>query len=186
MAGVTKSYLLPIEDLTLDERLAIRASVQQLLENAAAQLAIRLNPNDLIIRDMLPNTDVGLAATDDWLIAGAGVAGTPLQYFSAAVPQDRIYAFYGISVESAAASISTIRLTLGATSITTRGVYQLEELYSRLQISGYFSSPVLFTRTETVRAMVTPRLAFAAGSERLAFLARVIEPIGQVVSAPSM
>jgi len=181
----TKSYLIPIGDLSLDARVSIRQNAEEVLVNAARDLAIRSNDRDLIIRDTLPNTDLGLAAQEDWLIAGAGVVATELQYISAVLAVDRCIVFYGLGVETAAASISRLRMTLGAGSALIRGVYQLEQLYSRLEPAGYFSEAVLFTRQETCRIMVMPRLAFAANTERLHLLARTIEPIGAIVSAPS-
>lgn len=188
----TKSYLIAVGDLSLDDRKAMRVNADQKLVVAAAKLAIRDMPEDLIIRDTLPNTDLTLApaapaATDEWLVAGAGVAGTDLQYVGAALAVDRCVVFYGVGSETAPQQISRVRLTLGAASAQIRGVFQIEQLNSRLETLGYFSEGVLFTRQEFVRIMVMPRTGgFAANSQRLHFLARTIEPIGAVVSAPSV
>ena len=190
--NATKSYLIPIGDLTLADRAEIRANVQKLLESNALNLAIRPSIGDMIIRDTLPFTDLaipgvgGVVPEESWLIPGPGIVGTELQYFSNAIAQSRIVSFFGVGVESAAASISVIRLTLGPASRTSRAVFQLDPLYSRLEPAGYFSSPVVFTRTETCRTMVMPRIAFAVNTERLHLLARTIEPIGDIVSAPSV
>ena len=182
---VTKSYLLPVGDLTLTDRKDLRINCDEVLLVNAQQLAIRPSARDLIIRDTLPNTDLGLAAQEDWLIAGAGVVATELQYVNAALPNNRCLAFYGVSVESAPPSISRVRMTQGATSAQTRAILQLEQLYSRIETVGYFSEAIIFTGLETVRIMVMPRLAFAVNTERLAFLAKTIEPIGLVVGARS-
>lgn len=187
----SKSYLVPIGDLTLQERQEIRGNVNQVLDANASRLAIRDRLDDLIIRDTLPNTDLGMtsagaAVAEDWLIPGAGVVGTEQQYLSAQLAQDRVIAFFGVGSESAAASIARIRLTLGAASTTVRGLFQLEALNTRLEPAGYFSSPIVFTKQETARIMVLPRIAFAAFSERLTLFARTIEPIGAVVSVPSV
>ena len=187
--SATKSYLLPLSDLTLADRAEIRGNVQKALESNAMRLAIRDQVKDLLIRDALPFTDFAipaLANDESWLIAGPGVVGTELQYFSSAIAQDRVVAFWGVGVESAAASISRLRLTLGAASTQVRGVFQLEQLTDRLEPAGYFSNPIIYTRTEVARLMVMPRLAFAANTERLHLFCRVIEPIGAVVSAPSV
>lgn len=182
----TKSYIVPLEDLTLAERAQIRKDAEQGLEVSADSLKLRANLDSMVIRDVLPNTDLGLAAQEDWLIAGAGVLATELQYFSSVIANDRVLAFYGIYIESAASSISRVRLTQGATSAQVRGVYQLEQLNARLEPVGYLTEPVYWIRQETARVMVMPRLAFAANTERLGFLSRIIEPIGNVLSAPSV
>lgn len=186
VGDVTRSYLIPIGDLSLDDRKSLRSNSDEVLKSAALRLAIRDRLDDLIIRDTLPLTDLGLAATDDWLVAGAGVASTELQYTSFAVPIDRCIVFFGLGVETAPPGISRVRLTLGAASSQVRGEFQIEQLYSRLESAGYFSESILFTRQETTRIMVMPRIAFAANSQRLHFFARTIEPIGTTVSAPSV
>jgi hypothetical protein len=182
----TKSYLIPVGDLSLDDRGVMRRDTDITLMENALRLKVRDAPEDLIIRDPLPNTDLGLAAQEDWLIAGAGVVAVELQYFNPALATTRVLGFYGVSVESAPPSISRVRLTQGAASTTVKGVFQLEPLYSRLETAGYFSESVIFPPNQVVRVMVMPRLAFAVNTERLAFLARIVEPIGDVVSTPSI
>ncbi len=183
----TKSYLLAIGDLSMPDRQAIRGNCDQLLLRAAEKLAIRANDDDLIIRDCLPGTDLGLVANqDDWLVAGAGVQATELQYIGSQLSVDKCVAFFGVSFESAPNDISRLRLTLGAASGQIRGVYQVEQLNSRLEPVGYFSEPVVFIRQEYVRILVMPRVAFVANSQRVALLSRTIEPIGATVSAPSV
>lgn len=184
--AVTTSYLIPVGDLSLEARLGIRAAVDVKLQEAAQRLKIRDHPDDMVIRDTLPLTDLTLAATDDWLIPGPGVAGTALQYFSSLLGIDRCVGFFGVGVETALASNSRLSLTQGAASAQIRGVYHLEQLNSRLEPAGYFSETIIFIRQETIRAMVIPRLAYAANTERMHLFARTIEPIGSVISAPSV
>jgi hypothetical protein len=184
-----KSYLLPLSDLTLSDRAEIRVNVQKALESNAMRLAIRDRLRDLVIRDALPFTDFAINGLfgpalpeESWLIPGPGVGGTDLQYFANAIAQDRVVAFFGVGVESAAASVSRVRLTLGPLSTETRGMFQLEQLTDRLEPAGYLSNPVVFTKTEVCRVMVLPRLAFAPNTERLHLACRVIEPLGTIVS----
>ena len=194
----TKSYLIPVGDLTLESRRDMRASVDECLRVAALGVAIQPDDSTLLVRDTLPNTDLGVGlgapaagagTAEDWLIQAAvllAAVGVEIPYFTSIIANDRCIAFWGVSVEAAPASISRVRLTLGATSTQTKGVFQLEQLYGRLETVGYFSEAIIFKRVETCRVMVMPRLAFAALSERLGLLARTIEPIGAVVSASSI
>lgn len=183
---VTKSYSIPISDLTLAERQNVRAAVDANLLTAALKTAIRDDPSQLIIRDALPNLDLGLAATDDWLIAGVGVAGTELQYISQLIAQTQAIGVYGVSIEQANPAISRIRLSLGPASNTTLAQYQIEDTYPRLEPVAYFSEPTVFPKNVTARIMVMPRTAFAANTQRLQLLARTIEPLGDVISTPSV
>jgi len=186
-ATATRSYLIPGSDLSLDERRAIRGDTDKRLMDAALKVGIRADVRELIIRDTSPNVDLGLAAQDDWLIAGAGVVGVELQYINAVIAQDRVVGFYGAAAELAAIpSLSRLRFTVGAASATTWAQYALEQLYTRLEQFGYFGEPVLYTRTQTARIMVMPRIAFIVNSERLTLFARTIEPLGERISAPSI
>lgn len=182
----TTSYITPAEDMSLEDRRAARKSGQDWLLNSGAEMRIRFNQGDLLIRDIYPNTDLGLAAQRDWLVAGAGVVGTDLQYFVPTLPAGRVIVFWGAGTLMALPGISVLRLTQGAASATTRGEYQLETLYNAERPVGFFSEPVGFLPNEVARGMVMPRLAFAVNTERLFLLGRVLEPIGAIISAPSL
>lgn len=182
----TRSYLIPIGDLSLGDRQGMRANADDVLGVAAMRLAIRDRLEDLIIRDTLPDVDLGLAAQRDFLIAGPGVVAADLQFVGFLVPIDRVNVFWGCAVNSPTPSLSVLRLTLGVASSQVRGVFQLEQLESRLEPVGYFSEAIVFTRQEFQRIMVMPKLAFGANGQRLVLAARTVEPIGTTVSAPSV
>ena len=184
--GVTNSYLIPIGDLSLAEKQSVRADADALLWDVCRRTLVRDNPADVIIRDAMPFTDFALNAQEDWLIAGAGVVGTELQYMSVLTPIDHIIAFYGLALETTPPIISRVRFTLGATSTTVRGFFDTQALNSRLEPAGYFSERIVFKPNETCRIMVMPKVAWAVNTQRLVLLARVMEPIGQNVSAPSI
>lgn len=189
--AATKSYIIPIGDLSLDDRKGMRANVDEKLIVIAGMLKIRPSEDDLVIRDTLPNFDLGLtdvaaAVTDSWLVPGAGVVGTPLQYFAPVIAQDHALAVFGFETENATPSISRVALTQGPASAQSRGVYQVESLYTRLEPVGYLSEAIPFNRGEVFRTMVVPRLAFAVFTERFHLLARTVEPIGFIISAPSV
>ncbi len=182
----TKSYLIPVGDLSLGDRQDLRANVDQVITSAALRLAIRDRETDLILRDTLPNTDLGLAAQESWLVPTAGVVGAENQFIGLALAVDRVVGFYGIAPETAPGGTSRIRFTLGAASSQIRGVFQLEQLNSRIETVGYFSETVVFTRQEFIRIMLMARNATVLNTQILPILARTVEPIGAVVSAPSM
>lgn len=187
----TTSYIIPIGDLSLEGRAAMRMNVDQKLTALAGKLAIRPSEDDLVIRETLPNFDLGLtdvaaAITNSWLIPGAGVVGTNLQYFAPVIAQDHAVGVYGIGNESTPGSISVVQLTQGPASAQARGQYQIEDLYLELVPKGYLSEAITFSRGEVMRVMVLPRLAFAVFTERLHLLSRTIEPVGFIISAPSV
>ena len=187
--AATTSYLIPAGDLSLDERRSMRQNADAKLLSAATKLKIRDNPDDLCIRDVLPFTDFALAPAannEEWLMAGPGVNGTDLQYFASQLAVERCVVFFGLWLGSVPYGVTRVRLTQGATSAQIRSAYQVEKLEPRLEPFGYFNEGVIFIRQEVVRIMVMPKAAFAANTLRLGFEARTIEPIGLVISGPSI
>lgn len=192
MPGVTKSYLIPVDDMSLEARLTMRAECDRKLIENALRVKIKDREEDLIIRDSLPNTDLGtaaaggvaLAAQEDWLMAAAGVVAAEGPLVWAVLANDRAMGFYGLTIETAPQPVSRVRFQLGNGAV--RGAFQVEQLDSRLNTAGYFSETVIFTHNEPVRILIMPRLAFGANTLRIPLMARTIEPIGQVVSAPSV
>ena len=184
--AVTKSYLIPVGDLSLSDRQGIRGNVDDVITQNALRLAIRDREEDLIIRDTLPFTDLALAAQESWLVPAAGVVAAETQFFASLIAVDRVIGFYGIGPETVPIAFSRIRLTLGAASAQIRGVFQIEQLNARLEPAGYFSEAVVFTRQETVRVLLMARLATALNTQTFSLFARTVEPIGAVVSAPSV
>lgn len=183
MASV-RSYLIPRADLDLASRAALRINVDAKLEEAARKLAIRPSIDDLVIRDTLPTTDLGMAAGESWIDPIAGVAAVEHVYFTVVVAQDRVIGFWGVGVETATAGIDQVRFQVAAGSV--RGHFQIEQLQSSLEPVGYFSEAVIFTRQETLNCRVLPRLAYLAATERLHMFARTIEPLDAIVSRPSV
>ena len=183
MASV-RSYLIPRADLDLASRAAMRINVDAKLEEAAQKLAIRPSVDDLVIRDTLPTTDLGMAAGESWLDPLAGVAATEHVFATVVVALDRAIGFWGVGIETATAGIDQLRFQVAAGSV--RGHFQLEQLNSSLEAVGYFSAAVIFTRQETLNIRVLPRLAYVAATERLALLALTIEPLDAIVSRPSV
>jgi hypothetical protein len=178
--------------MSLDAQLTMRAECDRKLLLNALDVKIKTREEDLIIRDALPNTDLGvaaaggvaLAAQEDWLMAAAGVVAVEGPLVWAVLANDRVMGFYGLTIENAPQPVSRVRFQLGNGAF--RGVYQVEQLDSFLNTAGYFSETVIFTHNEPIRILIMPRLAFGANTLRIPLLARTIEPIGQVVSAPSV
>ena len=188
----TYSYLIPKGDLSLSDRAGMRAEADHDLVQKAVDLSIKTDPNDLLVRDTLPYTDLNMsdasAAHDEsWILANAGVVGTDAVMFVNAIPQNKVVSFWGVSVEGPVNAVSRIKLGIGTGSAlsTTLAIFQLEELYSALEPVGYFSQGIMFVQLDNAMGLVMPRIAFPAYQQRLALLARTCEPIMTLISRPS-
>lgn len=179
--SVTMSYLTPASSLTLAERRTIIDAVDYNLQVQADKLSIA---GDLVVRDTLPDTDLGLAATRDWLVAGLGIAGTELAFVNFAVPVDHVIGYYGVALLTAGQGISVTRFALGATQSQVKSVVQVEQLDALLEPVGYLNTDLYYKRNDVQWIGVMPRRGgFAANSQRVVLLSRVLEPFGTTVSA---
>jgi len=193
-ANTTKSYLVPIGDLSLGDRQKMRAHCDDVIVDLALTRAIKPAPEQLIVRDCLPNTDMGvaapggaaLAAQESWLVPALAAVAAETQFFSIVVPVDRIIGFFGCAPETVPYVFSRLRITLGVTSQQARGVFQLEQLNARLEPVGYFSETVAFANSEVIRTMLMARAAAALNTQVFPLYARTCEAIGATVSAPSI
>lgn len=183
----TLSEIVPLGDLSAEERRYIRQTVDVNLVKLAILKAISNDPSGLVLRDLLPYTDLGLTGAtngNEWLITSAATAGTLLQYFSYQLSTTQCFAFWGVSLSpDSVSNISTLRFLFGPGGAQVKAYFQLEQLYNRLEPQGYFSSPLYYVAQDTVICQVGPLTSFAASSERLPLLARVVDQFGNVISA---
>lgn len=184
------SYIVPVGDLSLAERNQIRMNARQQALNLFMEARIATDENQAVVRDGLPFTDFGLTggtSGNEWLITGAGTAGTEINYINALqLTTTQTCSFYGIGSPMATPNIGRVRFFLGPASATVRQVVQLEKLYSRLEQVGYLGTPVSYNPQAVITVGATPFNAFAANTERLTLLVVVCDKIGTTVSGPTI
>ena len=174
------SYVLPARLVPTFKEEALRRELEEALTRLSINAGIVTSRESLVVRDVLPNADLGLA-TNSWL-SPALVANTEVTFVTVALGNRRHLAFYGVSTESAAPSISMIYFRIGATGSSTFLLANLEGLYAEQETVGYFSEPVIYVPNETVFVRVLPRVTNAAG-ERIRLHALIAEPKGEAVSS---
>jgi len=176
------SGIIPTSELSIEERRAFRADAIQALQTRAIEVKrIGNNPNEIAIRDILPLTDLALA--NQWWITPAVVAGAVTNYVNSPMAAMRALVIYGVGVESAAPACSFMWFRSGPAGASTKGVANLESLYTKLEPDGYLSKAVLWDPLETVFIQVWGRIA-AAGGERIPLRGAIAEPLGESISGP--
>jgi len=184
--ATTTSELIPIGDLSLDQRASKRAEIDRNLIDFAVKKAVGV-ASDLVVRDTLPFTDLGLAGgttAEEWLITSAGVVGTLLAYVSAKqLSTTQAVAFWGVGSPMASPGVSALKFFFGSSQAQVRAYFQLEQLFSRLESQGYFGTGLYYGPQEYITIDVMPISAFAASTEKLTLLARTVDPFGQTISA---
>ena len=183
-------YIIPADDLTLQQRMQFRADIDAKLQERATRVKSLGRVEELIIRDVFPGPDLGIAgiagaATNFRWLTAALVADTAQNYVNAAVATTQIVGFYGIANLSPTASINTVFFRVGAAAGSTRQAVTLEQLYSRMEPIGYLDVAVLYDPQEWMQISIVPGVAVAA-REQLILLSRIIEPVGAVISGAAL
>ncbi len=189
--GFTPNWVTPVVDLTLSERQAVKDRLRDGLWANAEKLSIRTDPDQVVIRDILPSTDfgvtiggpaVGAGTANDWVVQGVGVYGTLLAALNAiAIPVDRVVGVCGIDIESVPWPISAVRFLNLARVLAYINV---ETLANCLEPRGVFSQNMFWLRNDTLTWQVMPRWAFPALTARVKLEGYILEPTGVIVTAP--
>lgn len=185
----TRSYLVPIGDVNLEQRQQKRVNCDDVIIEVALRRQIKDRPEDLTVRDTLPNTDLGVAGLQNsWLVAAAAVVAAETVFTAAAIAINNVVGFYGIAPETTPVVWSFVRFAVGtaAAPTITRGLFHLEQLNSRFEPVGYFSEIPYFERTEFCRISLMARAAAAGATQVVPMLARTCEPIGTIITMPSV
>lgn len=135
---------------------------------------------EAVVREGLPATDYGLA-NETW-ITGVLNANAWNNYVNVAFNQRRYSAHYGVSNLAGNPGISAVRYQIGAGGANTMEVIPVEAMYAEMNVSGYFTPPVLYKPGETIFIQVYGTIA---QTERFVLRSLVTEPSGQV-SAPRL
>ncbi len=179
---LARSYLVSSEDLTSPEIKMLRdRAAQRLLDQAITEGFIS-SAAEAVVRDGLPNTDFGLAQRL-WAVPAAAlplVAGTQFTYVNFAVPNNKVIAVYGLGIRDARMNVSSISFQEGA-GATTYAVFELEQLYTRMETAGYFSMPVIYPPNKTMFIVGTPGAADALAPQ-ITLYTLVLEQLGANVS----
>jgi len=142
-------------------------------------------PASIDIREFQPTLDA-LAAVDAWVtavIAAVGGVYALLAGVAAPVmPANRLGVIYKVGVELPVPQpVSRLILRSGGAAGNIIGVFDLEQLYNRLETEGYFSEPVIIDPNITYAMQVIGRIAAAALARvQLGFL--IFEPAGQTIA----
>ena len=181
------SVPVPSRELDKHEFAAKRHAAILRAANVLASLGLGLGPGNIAVRNTLPFNDLsldgmtlgagGADSRDQWVLPGL-TQGTNLVWINVAVPTNRVVCIYGCFYDSAAPSVSVVRLERGS------GVaqeFQVEHAYPDLENVIYFPQLVTHRPQETCFVRVVPRVTVAAG-QRFGLLAVTAEPRGQRVN----
>jgi hypothetical protein len=188
------SYAVPTNELTLTDIRAFRSAAVEAGIVRALALGIARSRDELIVRHLLPFTDLGGAAIG-WTqeqyrnpaIAAVGW-GSPfdagaLPAFAPTLANSKVAVFYKYADYSAIPNVSGVRFRVGGTGATTRATFFFQlPLGAKLEPDIYFTEPVVYDPQDVVYIEHYYTGVVGALAEAFAFEAFIVERAGATVS----
>lgn len=152
----------------------LQAVEQKLMEVATRETGKR--PEEIVIRDVLPSTDLGLSA-EKWEItySAAGWA----TWINQELDDDQFLIIYGVANASSTPYTTALRFKVGSTGATTKDVIEIEDVYAEENKVKYLRKPLIYKGGDTV---YIEAYGSAAGTDNLILKALIAEPKGKTVS----
>ena len=142
------------------------------------------NANSVDVREFQPILDAG-TALDQWNTAALAAVGTAYSVFQAiTAPQlanNKLVVFWGIQVETVPLPVSRVIFRSGSATGNLIGMYDLEQMVTRQEGFGFFSTPVVIDPSLTFAVQVLCRVATGVIA-RVQLAGYVFEPTGQTLA----
>ena len=142
------------------------------------------NANSVDVREFQPILDAG-TTLDQWNTAALAAVGTAYSVFQAiTAPQlanNKLVVFWGIQVETVPLPVSRVIFRSGSATGNLIGMYDLEQMVTRQEGFGFFSTPVVIDPSLTFAVQVLCRVATGVIS-RVQLAGYVFEPTGQTLA----
>jgi len=168
-------YLIPAGELTIDDIIALRQNVVGQLFSVATRLT-GLAKDELIVRSILPKTDLGL--TNEVWEATISSANAWNPWISNQLEDQRFVVIYGLANLTADPVTTAIKFSTGASKTKIIDVVQYEDLYTNKErVDGYFNRFIVYKHKQYLNADLYAR---ATGTERLVLKGFVVEPAGRI------
>lgn len=124
-------------------------------------------PESVDQAEFQPLADLVLPAValDEWLTAPLAAVGTAYSCFQAIpapqLPAGRLAVFFGVSIDTVPPPVTRLDFRHAAVTGQLLAVFNLEDLFSRDEMAGFFSEPVVILPNQTFVAQV--RCSIATG-----------------------
>ena len=169
-------WIMPAIEMTIEDVASIKAQVIDRVMSVATRMT-GLTPDQLVIRNILPKTDLGL--TNEYWETPTLTANDWTNYFTRQLNNQQFMVFYAVADLSPDPKATALRFKVGSGGGTkTLDVVHLEELFANSErADGYLKRPIIYKETQYMNVDVYSK---AAVSEPLILRGFVVEPAGRV------
>jgi len=136
-------FIVPKDELTIEDLKKARSEAEDLLIEAIK--AKGLKPEEFLIRDVLPKTDLGLT-NEEWKITYTA-AYTWESKVDFTLPDKKFIVFYGAGNNAANPLTTAVKFYKDVVPVE---VVQIEKIYTYMEPTGYFT-PLVWSETEGLK-----------------------------------
>ena len=166
-----------------DEFVALRAIREQAADLLASRASDVLQRpiEDIVIRDILPGTDLAMNSSNNAWVSPSLTANTFTQVFSQALPVTQLLCIWGAVVISSSPTVTALKFLRG--SAQTIGLYEIEACYATSLFTGVIIRPNLIWNPQDTA--VCQAVSTVTQTQRFPMLGFIAEPVGINVNPPS-
>jgi hypothetical protein len=158
---------------------AMQTAIIEYLKDLAVKKGIVANRDNAVVRDLLPDIDLGFPAPN-WSIPLTANTWNTIASFR--VPDKKLIVFYGIRNISGTPGATAISFKVGPQGAKTKDIEEIEPAYA-LSIpckQAIFTNPILYENGQYLTILVYSKLT--KPNEYLILLGYVVEPKGETIS----
>lgn len=159
-----------------EEVRALQETTDAWLIRRAVEKKIATKPGDLLVRDLLPSTDLNGLSGEVW--AQACTAYTYAMCYSGNNPDTKIFALIGVKNKYATPRTAALRFKAGAGGAVVKDIWQIEQGMLEENTAVFTKDPIKYENAET---FVIENYGISTGNDGVIFLGRVCEPRGETI-----
>jgi len=184
--------------LTTEGIMQLERDVITELKRRALEQNIAKSEDELVVRDILPATDLN-AAYEEWTQSGIIAGGAYTVVYSGRNPENRVFAIYGMANETATSASSpvktresswysgilpctvAIKYGLGVGIAKVKDIWQVQKMYAGEAQSVFCDQPVVYNKKEVFQISFYGRRSCSGGLDAIVLHGKVCEPKGEVL-----
>jgi len=166
-----------LHPLKPEEIKTLQETTDAWLTKRAIEKRIVTRPEDLVVRDILPGTDLNGLSGEVW-----SQVCSAFQYnmcYSGKNPNTKIFAIFGVKNKSSTPRTVALRFKLGAGGASVKDIWQVEQAYLEDNTAVFTKDPIKYEDQET---FVIENYGLSSGEDGVILLGRVVEPRGETIS----
>jgi hypothetical protein len=160
-----------------EEIKSLQDATDSYLINRAIETKIATSPSDLIVRDLLPGTDLNGTSGEVWVqVCSAYQYNTA---YSGKNPSTKMFAIFGVKNKNATPRTAALRFKVGAGGAKVKDIWQIEQAYLESNTAVFTSDPIKYEKQET---FVIENYGVTSGEDGVILLGRVVEPRNETIT----